>query len=245
MFMCVAGSLYAASIAEAGRAGQRIPNADKTIGLWYIDAHNNQPSIVMPTLDPRVDAYIAKSADFAQPILEHLRAVVHAACPDVEETMKWSFPHFMYKGMMCSMASFKAHCALNFWKAELLMAEEANREAMGQFGRIASVKDLPPKKALTGYIKKAMKLNDEGIAAPARAKPAEPRELAIPDDLAAALREVPAAHKHFEAFSPSKKRDYAEWIAEAKTEATRTRRREQAVEWIAEGKARNWKYEKC
>ncbi|MES2163108.1 MAG: YdeI/OmpD-associated family protein [Pseudomonadota bacterium] len=199
----------------------------------------------MPTIDPRVDAYIAKSAEFAQPILKHLRAVVHEACPDVEETMKWSFPHFMYKGMMCGMSAFKAHCALGFWKGELLMADEANREAMGQFGRIETVKDLPSKKVLTGYIKKAMKLNDDGIAAPARAKPAEPRPLFVPDDFAEALRAVPAALRHFEAFSPSKKRDYAEWIAEAKTEATRSRRREQAVEWIAEGKARNWKYEKC
>jgi len=199
----------------------------------------------MTIIDPRVDAYIAKSADFAQPILEHLRAVVHAACPEAEETIKWGFPHFMYKGMMCSMASFKAHCALNFWKAELLMADEANREAMGQFGRIASIKDLPSKKALTGYIKQVMKLNDDGVAAPARAKPAEPRALSIPDELSAALKKSPAARQHFEAFSPSKQRDYAEWIAEAKTEATRTRRLEQAIEWIAEGKARNWKYEKC
>jgi uncharacterized protein YdeI (YjbR/CyaY-like superfamily) len=199
----------------------------------------------MPTIDPRVDAYIASSAEFAQPILAHLRAVVHAACPEVEETMKWSFPHFMYKGMMCSMASFKAHCALNFWKAELLMGDQANREAMGHFGRIASVKDLPSKKILTAYIKHAMKLNDDGVAAPARAKPPAPRALEIPDELSAALKKAPAARTHFEAFSPSKQRDYAEWIAEAKTEATRARRLEQALEWIAEGKSRNWKYEKC
>ncbi|MTV38690.1 YdeI/OmpD-associated family protein [Duganella radicis] len=200
----------------------------------------------MPSTDPRVDAYIAKSADFAQPILEHLRAVVHAACPEVEETMKWSFPHFMYKGMMCSMASFKAHCAFGFWKAELLMADDdVKREAMGHFGRITSIKDLPSKKVLAGYIKQAMKLNDDGVAAPARVKPATPRALEIPDDLNAALDAVPAARQHFDAFSPSKQRDYAEWLTEAKTEATRTRRREQAVEWIAEGKSRNWKYEKC
>lgn len=195
--------------------------------------------------DPRIDAYIANSAEFAQPILEHLRALVHAACPEVEETIKWGFPHFMYKGMMCNMASFKAHCSFGFWKAELLLADEARREAMGQFGRIESVKDLPARKVLTAYVKQAMKLNDEGVAAPARAKPAVPRELAIPAELTAALKEVPAAHKHFEAFSPSKQRDYAEWISEAKTEATRTRRLEQAVEWISEGKSRNWKYEKC
>ncbi|MRX11185.1 hypothetical protein GJ697_25500 [Pseudoduganella sp. FT25W] len=199
----------------------------------------------MPTTDPRVDAYIAKSADFAQPILEHLRAVVHETCPEVEETMKWSFPHFMYKGMMCSMASFKAHCAFNLWKAELLMADEVKREAMGHFGRITSVKDLPSKKILASYIKQAMKLNDDGVSAPARAKPATPRALQIPDDLLAALDAVPGARAHFDSFSPSKQRDYAEWLTEAKTETTRARRREQAVEWIAEGKARNWKYEKC
>ncbi|MBV7536639.1 YdeI/OmpD-associated family protein [Duganella sp. sic0402] len=199
----------------------------------------------MPAIDPRVDAYIAKSAEFAQAILTHLRAVVHATCPDVEETIKWGFPHFMYKGMMCSMASFKAHCAFGFWKAELLMADDARREAMGDFGRITSLKDLPPKKTLATYIRQAMKLNDDGVAAPARAKPATPRALEIPDDLSAALDASPEARRHFDAFSPSKQRDYAEWLTEAKTEATRARRREQAIAWIAEGKARNWKYEKC
>jgi uncharacterized protein YdeI (YjbR/CyaY-like superfamily) len=199
----------------------------------------------MATIDPRVDAYIARSADFAQPILAHLRAVVHAACPEVEEDIKWGFPHFMYKGMMCSMASFKGHCSFGFWKAELLMADEARREAMGDFGRIASLADLPPKKVLSAYVKQAMKLNDDGVAAPARAKAAAPRELVIPAELAAALKKAPAAREHFDGFSPSKQRDYAEWIAEAKTEATRERRLAQALDWIAEGKPRNWKYEKC
>lgn len=200
----------------------------------------------MAIIDPRVDAYIAKSADFAQPVLAHLRAVVHAACPEVEETIKWGFPNFMYKGMMCSMASFKAHCTFGFWKAELLLAgDEARREAMGDFGRITSVKDLPSKQVLAGYVKQAMKLNDDGVAAPARVKAAKPRVLEIPEDLNAALDAVPAARAHFDAFSPSKQRDYAEWLNEAKTEATRVRRREQSVAWIAEGKSRNWKYEKC
>ena len=159
--------------------------------------------------------------------------------------MKWSFPHFMYKGMMCSMASFKAHCAFGFWKAEMLMVDdEVKREAMGHFGRITSIKDLPAKKVLQGYIKQAMKLNDDGIAAPVRARPAAPRALEIPDDLNAALDAVPTARQHFNAFSPGKQRDYAEWLTEAKTESTRARRREQAVAWIAEGKSRNWKYEK-
>lgn len=200
----------------------------------------------MPATDPRVDAYIAQSAAFAQPILAHLRALVHATCPEVEETMKWSFPHFMYKGMLCSMAAFKAHCAFGFWKAELLMGDDAvRREAMGHFGRIVALKDLPAERVLAAYIRQAMKLNDDGVAVPARARSATPRPLVIPPDLAAALDAVPAARQHFDGFSPSRQRDYADWLNEAKTEATRTRRREQAVAWIAEGKSRNWKYEKC
>ncbi len=201
----------------------------------------------MPALDPRVDAYIAASAQFARPILEHLRAVVHEACPDVEETIKWSFPHFQYKGMLCSMASFKAHCAFGFWKGELLVAaaDDKGKQAMGQFGRIMSVEDLPAKRTLVSYVKKAMRLNDDGVKAPARAKPAAPRPLTIPDYLTARLEHIPAALEHFRAFSTSKQREYVEWLEEAKTDATRQRRMEQALAWIAEGKARNWKYEKC
>lgn len=201
----------------------------------------------MPTLDPRIDAYIANSADFAQPILSHLRQVVHDACPDVEETIKWSMPFFLYHGMLCNMASFKAHCAFGFWKGELLVAQEDDkgREAMGQFGRIASVKDLPPKKALAGYIKKAMALNAEGVKAPSRAKPKVARELLVPDYLVAALEDKPGASEHFKAFTPGAMHEYVDWLTEAKTEATRLRRLEQAVEWIAEGKSRNWKYKNC
>src|ERR687892_455281 len=114
--------------------------------------------------DPRVDAYIENSAAFARPILKHLRKVVHAACPDVEETMKWSVPHFDYRGgMMCSMASFKAHCTFGFWKGSLVLGDKATDGAMGQFGRITSIEDLPAEKALTSYIKKAAQLNDEGV----------------------------------------------------------------------------------
>ncbi len=201
----------------------------------------------MPTLDPRIDEYIANSADFAQPILRHLRQVIHDACPDVEETIKWSMPFFLYHGMLCNMASFKAHCAFGFWKGELLVAQEDDkgREAMGQFGRIASVKDLPPKKALAGYIKKAMALNADGVKAPSRAKPKVARELLVPDYLVAALEDKPGASEHFKAFTPSAMREYVDWLTEAKTEATRLRRLEQAVEWIAEGKQRNWKYKNC
>lgn len=201
----------------------------------------------MPTLDPRVDAYIAKSAPFAQPILAHLRQVIHDACPEVEETIKWGMPCFTYRGMLCNMAAFKAHCSFGFWKGELLVAQEDDkgREAMGQFGRIASLEDLPPKRKLAGYVKKAMALNEDGIKAPARAKPKEERALAVPDYLLAALDDKPGASEHFAAFPPSAKRDYVDWLLDAKTEATRLRRLEQAVEWIAEGKRRFWKYEKC
>jgi uncharacterized protein YdeI (YjbR/CyaY-like superfamily) len=202
----------------------------------------------MPTTDPRIDAYIAKSAPFARPILKHLRGLVHAACPDVVETMKWSFPHFDYKGMMCSMAAFKEHCAFGFWKGALILpksdqpAEEGM--GMGQFGRITSIDDLPNKKVLTGYIKQAMKLNDEGVKQP-KAPKKEKAPLTVPAYFKAALKKNKNAQAHFDNFSPSKQREYVEWITEAKQEATRDKRLAQAIEWIAEGKARNWKYENC
>lgn len=199
----------------------------------------------MPTTDPRVDEYIANSAEFAQPILAHLRAVIHAACPEVKETIKWSMPNFDYHGILCNFAAFKQHCAFGFWKAELLLAAEDDKgkEAMGQFGRITSVKDLPSKKVLTAYIRKAMKLNEEGVKV-ARPK-AAPRELLVPDYFIVALEGNPAAYEVFNNFSTSAKRDYCDWLTEAKTEATRDKRMAQAVEWIAEGKKRHWKYESC
>lgn len=211
----------------------------------------------MPTLDPRVDAYIEKSADFAQPILRHIRQVVHAACPEVEETMKWSFPHFDYKGIMISMAAFKAHCTLNFWHAKEVLGPDAQEGAMGQFGRITSVKELPPKKVLAGYVKKAMALKDAGVkpswaadraakkkAASGRTAKGKGAAVAVPEELAAALalKKNRKAKEAFEAFSPSHRREYAEWIAEAKRPETRLRRVTQAVAWLSEGKPRNWKY---
>ena len=201
----------------------------------------------MGTRSPLIDAYIAKSADFAQPILVHIREVVHVACPETEEKMKWSFPHFDYKGMLCSMAAFKEHCAFGFWKGALVMPDAAGG-AMGDLGRITSIKDLPSKKALTAYIKKAMQLNDEGVPAPhvARraAKAKTPRPLVIPPELAAALKKNKKASTHFESMPLSHKREYAEWIGEAMREETRSKRLEQAMEMIAQGKGRNWKYEK-
>ena len=198
--------------------------------------------------DPRVDAYIAKSADFAKPILRHLRKVVHAGCPEVEETLKWSAPHFMYKGMLAGMASFKSHCAFGFWKGTVLAEKlggglpQTGEAAMGQFGRITGVADLPDEKTLIGYVREAAALNDQGVKAAPRRKPAKKPELEIPDDLLAALKKDKKALATFESFSPSHKREYVEWLSEAKTEATRQRRLEQAVEWMAEGKSRNWKY---
>jgi uncharacterized protein YdeI (YjbR/CyaY-like superfamily) len=189
--------------------------------------------------DPRVDAYIAKSADFAQPILRHLREIVHKGCPEVEETMKWSSPHFLYLGMLCGMAAFKSHCAFGFWKGKLIVPERP--EAMGQFGRIASVSDLPKASVLLGYVREAARLNETGEKIPR--KPRRPKKaLATPPDLAAALKKNAKARATFEGFSPSHKREYIEWITEAKTEETRKKRLDNAVEWMAEGKPRNWKY---
>jgi uncharacterized protein YdeI (YjbR/CyaY-like superfamily) len=202
----------------------------------------------MGTKDKRVDAYIAKSADFAQPILRELRDVIHQGCPEVQETIKWGFPHFDYKGVMCGMAAFKQHCAFGFWKGSLIMDAKENKsaDAMGQFGRITSMKDLPPKRTLLGYVQKAKKLNDAGVKVPARAKPkGEKKVLVVPTYFTAALKKNKPALANFEKFSPSKKKEYVEWVTEAKTDETRDRRLQTSVEWIAEGKSRNWKYERC
>ena len=196
----------------------------------------------MATRDPRVDAYIAKSADFAKPILLHLRKLVHAACPDVDETIKWGMPHFEYKGMMCGMASFKGHCTFGFWKGSLVLDGDAERTAMGHFGRITSLDDLPADKTLIAYVKKAAALNDSGVRA-ARAPRAAKQPVRTPADLAARLAKSAAARKTFSALSPSHKREYIEWVTEARTDATREKRLTTAIEWLAAGKARNWKYE--
>ena len=197
----------------------------------------------MGTRDPRVDAYIAKQAEFARPILTHLREVVHGACPKVEEDIKWGAPFFMYHGTMCQMAAFKQHVAFGFWKGALVVGRSSGDDdrAAGQFGRITSVKDLPSKTELTRYIKKAMQINEEGITVP-KAKKARPA-LPVPPELSAALAKNKKARAAFEAFPPSHKRDYSEWIGEAKREETKAARVAQAVEWIAEGKPRHWKYQ--
>ncbi len=197
----------------------------------------------MGTRDPRVDAYIARSPEFARPILTHLRDIVHTACPEVEETLKWNAPHFMYHGMLAGMSAFKAHCAFGFWRGSLVTGGDGGIEtqAMGQFGRITSLRDLPPKREIAGYVKKAMQLNEAGVKAKPRKHPPRP-DLPVPAELTAALRKHPKARATFEAFSPSHRREYVEWIAEAKTDETRKRRLASALEWMSEGKSRNWKY---
>jgi uncharacterized protein YdeI (YjbR/CyaY-like superfamily) len=193
--------------------------------------------------DPRIDAYIAKSADFARPILEHLRNVVHTACPGVEESIKWNCPHFLHQGkLMCSMAAFKQHCSFHFWHGHAVVGH-TDKDGMGQFGKITSIKELPSKKELADYVRKAAALRETGVKKPrptvARKAPPE-----LPAEFAALLKKHTAARKHYEAFSPSAQREYVEWITEAKTEATRQKRTATALEWLAEGKHRNWKYMK-
>jgi uncharacterized protein YdeI (YjbR/CyaY-like superfamily) len=198
----------------------------------------------MEKRDPRVDDYIEKSVEFARPILKHLRRVVHLGCPQVEETIKWRFPHFDYKGIMCGMAAFKHHCAFGFWKAELIFAgdKRAKNEAMGHFGRITSLADLPAEKILIGYVQKAAELNEAGVKSLVRAKPTKKPPITIPRYFAATLKENPKARKTFENLSPSHQREYLEWLSETKRDQTREQRIKTSMSWLAEGKPRNRKY---
>jgi len=192
-----------------------------------------------------VDAYIEKSAEFARPILSHIRETVHAACPGVEEALKWGFPHFTYKGILCSMAAFKAHCSLNFWKGEgVLGSAERSGEGMGQFGRLTSVEDLPQKEVLSDYVKKAMALNEAGTPGPISRRVRETGEPEVPKDLREALERNQQARVTFEDFPTGQRREYVQWINEAKRPETRAKRLATALEWLAEGKRRNWKYER-
>lgn len=201
----------------------------------------------MVSRDRRIDAYIARSAEFARPILEHVRAIVHEACPEVEETLKWSMPTFVHAdGILCTMAAFKQHASFGFWKHALVVGSDVAAEGMGSFGKLTSVRDLPEKRQLAAYIRKAMRLNEQGVKLPPARKTTAPKPLPeVPADFAGALQINAAARAAFEGFAPSHRREYLEWILEAKREQTRERRIAQAVEWLAEGKSRNWKYEKC
>lgn len=201
----------------------------------------------MKTKDERIDLYISKSAEFAKPILLHLRELIHTTCPDVQETIKWSFASFDYKGPMCSMASFKQHCAFGFWKASLmkdktLVANAESESSMGHYGKIKSLKDLPPDKKIIAHIKEAMLLNDKGIKLPPRKVTTAKKEIVVPDYFLKLLKKNKKAFAAFENFSPSHKREYVEWLTEAKTDETKNRRMETAMDWMSEGKSRNWKY---
>ena len=201
---------------------------------------------LMEHTDKRIDAYIAKSAPFAQAVLQHLRALVHKALPQVNETIKWGMPYFEHQGLLCGMAAFKQHCAFLFWKGSLLsdpqqLLQQGEKTAMGHLGKITGLEDLPADKVLVAYIKEAAALNEEGAKTPAKA-PKTHEELAVPDYLKKALAKNKAAAKTFADFSYSNKKDYLEWLTEAKTEDTRIKRLNTAIEWMAEGKPRNWKY---
>lgn len=204
----------------------------------------------MGTKDKRIDAYIAKSQPFAQPILKHIRQLVHKAAPEAEETIKWGFPHFDYLGgPFIGVAAFKEHCALNFWKASIMKDPDkilttTDREAMGHFGRITGIKELPSDKIMIKYFKEAARLNKEGIKVPAKKKTLEKKELEIPAYVTKALAKNKKAQKTFNDFSYSHKKEYVEWFTEAKTEETRNKRLATAIEWLTEGKPRMWKYMK-
>ena len=196
--------------------------------------------------DERVNAYIQKSPDFAKAVLIHFRKLVHNICPEVTETIKWGCPNFEYKGPMCTMASFKQHCAIGFWKATLinngkLMARH-NDGSAGNFGKITSLKDLPDDNEMSEYIKEAMKLNDDGIKVPAKKKSIDENKLNVPEILIKSLSKNKKAKDVFEAFSPSHKKEYVEWINDSKTDATREKRVATTIEWLVEGKSRMWKY---
>ncbi|HMT39013.1 MAG TPA: YdeI/OmpD-associated family protein [Thermomonas sp.] len=195
--------------------------------------------------DPRIDAYIERAAPFAQPILQHVRALVHEACPVVEETIKWGMPTFVHAGaILCGMAAFKQHASFGFWKHALVVGEGEPRDGMGSYAKLVSLDDLPPKRTLLAHLRKAVALNEAGVKSPARKSAPKPPPETTPE-LAAALAQSPAAKAAFDAFPPGCRREYIEWIAGAKRPETRARRVSEAVAWMAEGKRRNWKYENC
>ena len=203
----------------------------------------------MKNTDPRIDSYISNSQEFAIPILDYLRKLVHKVCPDCQETMKWSFPHFEYKGeILCSMAAFKKYCAFGFWKEKLMtksqnLLTDKGKTAMGDFGKITSLKDLPTTKILSLCIQEAMKLNEDGIKIAKTVKRIDPKDIVVPSDFQKALNKNAKAKKVFEAFTPSHKREYIGYINEAKREETKQKRIVKSIEKLSEGNAHNYKYE--
>ena len=204
---------------------------------------------------PKVDAYLGKVQPFALPIMEHLRDLVHKGCPEVEETIKWSRPFFEHRGViLCNMSAFKEHCSFGFWGEEigavLREAKVLQEDGMGSLGRITDLKDLPSDKRMLGWIRQAAGFIDRGeytspIAARNKVVKAPKTPLAIAPEFATALQKNKRATAAFAEFSPSCKREYAEWIADAKRPETRNKRIATAIDWIAEGKQRNWKYQNC
>lgn len=192
--------------------------------------------------DPRIDTYIDKAQPFAKPILKYIRKTVHTQCPEVQETIKWGVPHFDCKGPICGMAAFKEHVRFGFWKSQLLGLAASDGEGMAQYGSVKSIDDLPGERELGALVRKAAQLNEQGVKVP-RVR-TEKAPLAMPPHFASALKKNKKALANFEKFSPSHKREYLEWITEAKQDATRERRIATAIEWIDEGKSRNWKYER-
>jgi uncharacterized protein YdeI (YjbR/CyaY-like superfamily) len=190
--------------------------------------------------DSRIDAYIAGAAPFAKPIITQVRDVVHEACPGIVETIKWGHPSFDHHGIVCGPTAFTAHCVLSFWKASLLGDASLLRR------EVKSVDDLPSRRDLLRLVKQAAKLNEDGVTVPEepRKRPSDASTLTVPDVLTNALRKNKKAQATFEAFSHTNKKDYVEWISEAKSDDTRQKRLDQAIEWMAEGKPRNWKYMK-
>jgi uncharacterized protein YdeI (YjbR/CyaY-like superfamily) len=201
----------------------------------------------MSLSDPRIDTYINKAAPFAQPILRYIRRLVHKACPEVEETLKWGFPHFDYKGIMVGTAAFKSHCALVFYKGSLIPGLEevkAGEDAMGQLGRITAISELPDDEILLGYLREAKRLNDENIKISQTPKDQKIKDLIVPECLNEALKDNPLAAETWDKFAYSHRKEYVNWINEAKTEATRDNRLATTIEWLAEGKTQNWRYSK-
>ncbi|MEO8454301.1 MAG: YdeI/OmpD-associated family protein [Sphingomicrobium sp.] len=197
------------------------------------------------SFDPRIDAYIAKAQPFARPILEKMRDRVHAVLPEAEETIKWSMPAYTLGGKIVLItAAFKAHTALNFWRGQELRGDSANADAMGQFGKIASVDELPTDAEVDRLIREAAELA-KSAAAPRKAKNAPRPAPELHPLFAAALAKAPKAKATLDGFPPSAQRDYFEWIAEAKQDATRAKRIAIAIEWLSEGKRRHWKYQNC
>ena len=211
--------------------------------------------MISTTFNPKVDAYVAKAQPFAQPIMEHLRRLVPKACPEIEETIKWSRPFFEYRGaILCNMSAFKEHCSFGFWGEEmsavLREAKVLREDGMGSLGRITGLAGLPSDKQMLGWLRQAAGFVDSGnytspIAARRGVVKAPKPVLETPPEFATALKKNKKAAAVFAAFSPSCKREYLEWIADAKRAETRDKRIATALEWIAEGKQRNWKYQNC